>query len=96
MRDQLVALLVAGIHEVLQPKAVDSVGAQSNSIDLVGTFDVSGFQGLRYLPMLLPEHLGSSFVRILLILLACYHDDLTRKYRMPCFVSISNPSKAAA
>jgi hypothetical protein len=56
MGDQFVALLVAGIHEVLQPKAVDSVGAQSDPIDLVGAFGASGFVGFRCLPMLLPEH----------------------------------------
>jgi hypothetical protein len=59
MGDQLVPLLVAGIHEVLQPMTVDPVGAQSDPIDLVGTFDAPGFLGFRYLPMLLPEHTGS-------------------------------------
>jgi hypothetical protein len=54
--DKFVAILVAGIHEILQPIPVDPVGAQSDAIDFVGTFDACGFVRFYCLPMLPPEH----------------------------------------
>jgi hypothetical protein len=68
VRDQFVALLVARVHEVLRPSAVDPVHAQSNSIDLIRAFNMSRFLGFRYLLMLLTEHIGFSSVRLHLVL----------------------------